>query len=282
MVRESQGKTSNEDYSGLSKDELIHKLDELDAALRLQGEEDEGKRLLQELQIYQIELEMQNQELREAQAKMEASRDRLSDLYDFAPVGYLTLDEKGKILEANITAANMLGVERIRLVGSPMTAYVSQARTLFNHIRHCCERSGSVVAEFGVNVGDQGERHLQFTSVASRSEENGALIIRMAMTDVSERKLGEEALEKVLHLLESGQALAPDDTGEQERVVRELQAVIKKVESFSHLATGREMRMIELKREVNALLKELGREEKYAVYSAPEISEFRHGSAYRR
>ncbi|HLH31365.1 MAG TPA: PAS domain-containing protein, partial [Terriglobia bacterium] len=65
--------------------------------------------LVYELQIHQIELELQNEALREAQVELVESRDRLSDLYEFAPVGYVTIDQNGKILECNLTAATMLG-----------------------------------------------------------------------------------------------------------------------------------------------------------------------------
>ena len=85
---------------------------------------EEAKRLLHELHVHQIELEMQNEELRRAQQELEASRTKYFDLYDLAPVGYVTLSEKGLILEANLTAANLLGVERGQLLQQPLTRFI--------------------------------------------------------------------------------------------------------------------------------------------------------------
>ena len=76
--------------------------------------EDDTERLLYELQVHQIELEMQNEELRRASDQMESEREKYSDLYDFAPVGYLTLNREGEIHEANLTGATLLGMERSR------------------------------------------------------------------------------------------------------------------------------------------------------------------------
>ena len=84
----------------------------------------ETQRTLHELRVHQIELEIQNEELREAQAELEASRECYFDLYDLAPVGYCTLSEKGLILEANLTAATLLGVARGTLVKQPITRFI--------------------------------------------------------------------------------------------------------------------------------------------------------------
>ena len=74
--------------------------------------EAEAQRLVHELQVHQIELEMQNQELRESRAEVEAGLERYTELYDFAPVGYLTLGRDGAIRQVNLTGARLLGVER--------------------------------------------------------------------------------------------------------------------------------------------------------------------------
>ena len=76
------------------------------------------KTLVHELQVPQIEPEVQNEELRKAQQDLEHSRSKYQDLYDFAPVGYVTLNEKGLILDANLTACRLFGVKRQALMDS--------------------------------------------------------------------------------------------------------------------------------------------------------------------
>jgi PAS domain-containing protein len=82
------------------------------------------ERTLHELQVHQIELEMQNGELRRSREHLEQSRSEYADLYDFAPVGYLTLDKMGLITRANLTATSLLGIERSLLVKTPFALFV--------------------------------------------------------------------------------------------------------------------------------------------------------------
>ena len=84
------------------------------------------KKLLHELQVHQIELEMQNEELLQAYQTAEAALKKYTMLYDLAPMGYFTLDSKGSICELNFTGADMLGERRIRLINRNFKLYVSQ------------------------------------------------------------------------------------------------------------------------------------------------------------
>ena len=112
--------------------------------------------LIHELQVHQIELEMQNEELRRSQVEIEKSRnkyaelyDKYSKLYDFAPVGYLTIREQAVITEANLTAADLLGINRQSLIGKPLTRFIDKedqdifyfhrAQVLKKNIIHKCE-----------------------------------------------------------------------------------------------------------------------------------------------
>lgn len=86
--------------------------------------EADSKRLLHELQVHQIELELQNAELQEARNKVESLLETYTDLYDFAPVGYFSVDDQGLILEVNLTGAALLGIERSRLLNQRLQSFV--------------------------------------------------------------------------------------------------------------------------------------------------------------
>ncbi|MEI7837990.1 MAG: PAS domain-containing protein, partial [Planctomycetota bacterium] len=91
------------------------------------------QRLLHELQVHQIELEMQNEELLAARAEVEAGLERYVDLYDFAPVGYFTLAHDGTIRQVNLTGASMLGVGRAKLVNRRLGVFLADpSRLAFN------------------------------------------------------------------------------------------------------------------------------------------------------
>ena len=86
--------------------------------------QEDVQKLLHELDTYQVELELQNEDIRNAQEELEKSRARYATLYDFAPIAYMTVSDKGMILEANLTAGNKLGVARGQLINRPFSSVV--------------------------------------------------------------------------------------------------------------------------------------------------------------
>jgi two-component system cell cycle sensor histidine kinase/response regulator CckA len=94
------------------------------------------QRLLHELQVHQIELEKQNAELRVARDTAEELSEKYNDLYDFAPVGYCIVSEKGLILEANLTAAKLLGMARGSLTGHSLGRFIlPEDQDIYDHHR---------------------------------------------------------------------------------------------------------------------------------------------------
>jgi PAS domain-containing protein len=95
--------------------------------------ESDVKKLLHELQVHQIELEMQNEELREAYETAETALKNYTMLYDFAPMGYFTLDSEGRICELNFTGAEILGDKRFSLINTNFKLFVSEdSQAVFN------------------------------------------------------------------------------------------------------------------------------------------------------
>jgi PAS domain S-box-containing protein len=197
---------------------------------------EEMQRLVHELQIHQIELEMQNEELHRAHLELEASRAAYFDLYEMAPLGYCTINDNGIVQQANLTLALLLGVPRGALIGRPITpflkpedqdAYYLFCKSLFEtDIPQTCE--SRMVKKDGTQFWAQLEGVLV---QVPEKEKKG----RVMISNINARKEAKNALCREKHQLEI---------------------------MNSHMV-GRELRMIELKAEVNALRQQLGLPKKY-------------------
>ncbi|MDP8999607.1 MAG: ATP-binding protein, partial [Myxococcota bacterium] len=168
----------------LSWKELAEKLLELETHTGGQGSH-EAARLVHDLHVHQLELEMQNRELREAQAELESSRARYAELYDQAPVGYATLDGAGRILEINLTAARIIGRPREQLVGFPFGALDLADRAAFHaHLQQAAATRATTIGDAKVRTG-KGELTLQLATSA-RPADDRPVGFHTILTDVTE------------------------------------------------------------------------------------------------
>ena len=157
----------------------------------------EVQELVHELQVHQIELEMQNDELRRTQLELEAVRDRYVDLYDFSPVGHLTLDTHGTIVEANLRAGTLLGFNRNKLIGQPIAGCIAAGKEDMFH-RYCQKvlKTGTrQICEVSLRLEAGVSRWIQFEGLAVQDAPGPITHWRTALMDVSDRKRAEQQLE---------------------------------------------------------------------------------------
>lgn len=154
----------------------------------------EIREMLHELRVHQIELEMQNEELRRAQAELDAARARYFDLYDLAPVGYCTLAETGLIREANVTIANLLGVARSGLVRQPFSRFIrDEDQDLYYLYRKQLFETGQPqVCELRM-VNQAGASIWIRLDATLAQDSDGARVGRVALSDITKHRRAEEA-----------------------------------------------------------------------------------------
>ncbi|MBU4262035.1 MAG: PAS domain-containing protein [Proteobacteria bacterium] len=184
------------------------------ATLHPPRSEEELQRLVHELEVHQIELEMQNAELLQARDELEVSRNTYAELYDFAPVGYFTFDTHGLIREVNLTGAQLLGRERGLLTNTPLSSFITDAdgREIFSsHLGNVLQRQGMQRCEISLTRKDGTVIYGLLQSVAKETLENKDGFILTSIVDGTARKqLGAE-LQKAHDNLE---AIVRERTGE--------------------------------------------------------------------
>jgi PAS domain S-box-containing protein len=185
-----------------------------DPALRSRAEEELRQRghsiatgadalaLCHELEVHQIELQMQNEELMRAQTQLAASEEKYRELYEFAPIGYLTLEDSGKILEANLAAASILGKERKDLLNCSFQSFLAHGSHA--QFEAFCGRvllsDKKETVELRLKSAAGSPR---WTMIEARSlQESPHHHCLMAIVDITERKRAEEALQQSRDTLE--------------------------------------------------------------------------------
>ncbi|AFL74508.1 PAS domain S-box/diguanylate cyclase (GGDEF) domain-containing protein [Thiocystis violascens DSM 198] len=158
--------------------------------------------LVHELQVHQLELEMQNDELRQIQEELEISRARYFDLFDLAPMGYLTLDEAGLVEEANLAAATLLGIPRAELVGRPLTRFIlPEDQDAYYSCRNRLWSTGErQVGELRLRCDDGQSVWIRLETSLSRDARSAHTIWRATLSDITERKRSERDLLDTLRL----------------------------------------------------------------------------------
>ena len=151
----------------------------------------DARRLLHELEVHQIELEMQNAELRQARDELETALENYTDLYDFAPSGYFTLAATGAILQANLTGATLVGIERSRLVGQSFRQLVSAGfRPAFSTFLEQVF-AGEARQSGDFELAGKGQP-LRFVNIEAQCLLNGQEC-RAVVVDITARKVAEAA-----------------------------------------------------------------------------------------
>lgn len=167
------------------------------------------RKTLHELQVQQIELEMQNDELRRMHAELDAERARYFDLYDMAPVGYCTLSEQGLILEANFTAATLLGAIRSVLIGSPISRFILRADQDIHYRcrKHLRETGMPQSCELRMLKSD-GTFFWAHLAASAALGAGGEQVQRVMLSDISTRIQLDQALQEKNAETESAQQAA--------------------------------------------------------------------------
>ncbi len=159
-----------------------------------------------ELEKHKVELESQNEHLRIAQGDLEASRRKYADLYDFAPIGYFSLDHHGLIQEVNLAGAGIFAINKRELLNKSFSLFISDAddREVFlKHRKATFTTQNRQTCELRLRRNDGSLLHAQLQSIAVENSDGKAGYIRTAVMDITERKQAEEGIKRSNLLLDA-------------------------------------------------------------------------------
>jgi PAS domain S-box-containing protein len=274
-VAMTQKKTAQEKFNQLRRqaEEILGAKDFVAPSINF----DDPLKLIHELQTFQIEMELQIEELNRSQQElMEIQRD-YTQLYDFAPVGYITLNSKGLILKANLTLADMLLAQRGDLINHPLSAHIlfNDQDIYYHHLKDLSRTKTRQICELRMKRIDGIPFYVQMESIAILDKENAREQYRTIAIDISQRKLAEEAIgqakkmetittlaggiahdfNNLLYMIIGNTELALEDTPESNPVhdnLREIQTaglraakVVKQLLNFSY-KTDHELKSVDV------------------------------------
>lgn len=234
----------------------------------------EMEQLKDAMQAQEWDLEIQYRAMRDIVAELEESRDRYADLYDFSPVGYVTFDAKGCITEINLSGAMLLGLERSRLIGVPMTVFVDKAdlKSFLEHLRTARLSGQKAITECRLSSKNTKVKYTQFITMTVPGVGGEGLQYRTAIADITGLR---SAQAEIVGLQEAEKALLASEERLQ-HYSSELAATNSELKAFAHIiAHDFRTPMVNLKgfsRELGKSLDELKQIMHAAVLNLPENS----------
>jgi PAS domain S-box-containing protein len=162
------------------------------------------KELVHELGTHQIELEIQNEELRRARVELETSRNKYAELYDFSPVGYFIVNVRDFIQEVNLTGAELLGVDRRFVRGMPFSVFIDRDNLAVYeaHRKDTFKNQTRQTCELRIKPRNAPLFYARLQSTVAENVDDKAGLLRTALVDISDRKRAEEEREKVISELQ--------------------------------------------------------------------------------
>ena len=250
----TKDKPNSPDFS-----ELRRQAEERYAAKQWESGQPPGyvEKLLHELQVHRIELELQNEELRNTQLQLQESLMEYSDLYDFAPVGYFTLDEKGLILKANLAGSTLFGEERRHLINKPLRAFIAnESRAVFEDFRKTLLKTlTKQLCEVKLLGKGSLTAHVLIEGIVPEDRRESEKQCRIAIIDISDRKRAETALRQAHDELEER---VRERTAELERANAQLRReILERQQSQTALQRERD-NFRKLSQEFHTLLNAIG------------------------
>ncbi len=164
----------------------------------------QAQKALHELRVHQIELEMQNEELRQAQTGLALERERFFDLYDMAPVGYITVSEQGLILEANLTAVQLLGCARQQLLNQRFSGFIAAQHQDSYYLHRKQLLASRQTQSFDLQMVTESAQPFWaklIASVVHKKDGDAAAEFRIIISDITERKVAQEQRQAAIDLM---------------------------------------------------------------------------------